>query len=119
MFESMIKEKFYDDIFNTLNEDITDNYHHYDLDTRCRDVNEVLSASLDQFELIQVRNIHQEEEEVSFNLLVSCDIEVEDYAYGETIGEVICQWFELNCSAILENGMLDEFTVEGFAAYNK
>ncbi|WP_205598683.1 hypothetical protein [Clostridium niameyense] len=52
-------------------------------------------------------------------MLVSCNIQISDYAYNENISEPICQWFKLSCSAILENATLKDFTVDEIEAYNK
>lgn len=119
LFKSMIEEKFHQEIFDSLQDEIMDNYAEYDLTLRANLVQEVLEASLDGIEILRVSNINQDEEEVNFDVLVSCDIEIGDYAYGENIPESICQWFQLNCSAILDNAVLENFNVNGIEAYNK
>ena len=119
LFKQMIKQRFFDDIHCAMSEEITDNYDRYDLETRTYKVNEILAATLDGVEIITIRNIEQDSDEVTFGALVSCDIEVEDYAYGENISEDICQWFELNCSATLDNTGLDNLSVDTITAFNK
>lgn len=119
LFKSMIEENFHQEIFDSLQDEIMDNYAEYDLTLRANLVQEVLEASLDGIEILRVSNINQDDEEVSFDVLVSCDIEIGDYAYGENIPESICQWFQLNCSAILDNAVLENFNVNGIEAYNK
>lgn len=118
-FKSMIEEQFFQEIFDTLQEDIMNNYADYDLTLRANDVQEVLEATLDNIQILKVNNINQDDEEVSFDVMVSCDIEIGDYAYEENISESICQWFKLSCSAILENATLDDFSVDDIEAYNK
>lgn len=119
IFKSMIEEHFHQTIFDSLQSEIMDNYNDYDFTLRANVVNEVLEASLDNIEILRVYNIVQDEEEVDFNILVSCDIEIGDHAYGEDILEDVCQWFELDCSALLKNASLEDFTVDGIEAYNK
>jgi hypothetical protein len=119
IFKSMIEEHFYQNIFESLQNEIMDNYDQYDLALRANVVNEVLEASLDNIELLRILDIKQDAEEISFDILVSCDIEIGDYAYRETILESVCQWFKLSCSATLQNAALKNFTVDGIEAYNK
>ncbi len=119
IFKSMIEEHFYQNIFESLQNEIMDNYDQYDLALRANVVNEVLEASLDNIELLRILDIKQDAEEISFGILVSCDIEIGDYAYRETILESVRQWFKLSCSATLQNAALKNFTVDGIEAYNK
>lgn len=119
IFKSMIEDHFHQTIYDSLEREITDNYSDYDLTLRANVVNDVLEASLDDIEILRVSNIVQDDEEVDFNILVSCDIEIVDYAYGENISESICQWFQLRCSALLKNAALEDFSVNGIEAYNK
>lgn len=119
LFKSMIKEQYYNDIFSALDKDIAVNYSQYDLETRANEVSEVLNASLDHIEILHIRNIKQNETDLTFNLLVNCDIEVEDYMRRETVAEIVSQWFELGCSAILGDGALENFTITELGVYNK
>ena len=43
-FKCMIEEQFYQQIFDTLQDEIMNNYSEYDLTLRARDVIEVLEA---------------------------------------------------------------------------
>lgn len=119
LFKKMIEDNFHRDIFNSLQEEIMDKYDQYDLTLRANVVQEVLEASLDSIDVLRIFDINQDEEDVTFNMLVSCNIEISDYAYDENISELICQWFNLSCSAILENATLKDFTVDEIEAYNK
>lgn len=119
IFKKMIEDNFYGDIFNSLQTEITDNYDEYDLTLRANVVQEVLEAELDSIDVLRIFDINQDEEDVTFNMLVSCNIQISDYAYDENISESICQWFNLSCSAILENATLKDFTVDEIEAYNK
>lgn len=119
LFKQMVEQRYYDDIYSAMENEIADNFARYDLETRAHVVNEILTASLDHVEIIRIYDIEQDQAEVTFSVLISCDIEVGDYAYGENISEGICQWFELNCSAILDNAGMDNFTVDAITAYNK
>lgn len=119
IFKKIIEDNFYQEIFNSLQTEIMDNYDQYDLTLRANVVQEVLEAELDSIDVLRIFDINQDEEDVIFNMLVSCNIEISDYAYDENISESICQWFELSCSAILENATLKDFTVDEIKAYNK
>lgn len=119
IFKSLIEENFHQQIFDFLQEEIRDNYDEYDLTIRADVVQDVVEASLDNVDISRVYNINQDDDEVNFNILVSCDIEIGDYAYGENIPETIPQWFQLSCSAILKNAELADFSVDGIEAYNK
>ncbi|NFE94332.1 hypothetical protein [Clostridium botulinum] len=119
LFKKMIEDNFHRDIFNSLQEEIMDKYDQYDLTLRANVVQEVLEAELDSIDVLRIFDINQDEEDVTFNMLVSCNIEISDYAYDENISELICQWFNLSCSAILENATLKDFTVDEIEAYNK
>jgi len=118
-FKSMIEEQFYQQIFDTLQDEIMNNYSEYDLTLRARDVIEVLEATLDNIEILRVNNIKQDDEEVSFDILVNCDIEIGDYFAKENISESIRQWFKLSCSAVLDNASLSDFVINDIEAYNK
>lgn len=118
-FKSMIEEQFYQQIFDTLQDEIMNNYSGYDLTLRARDVIEVLEATLDNIEILRVNNIKQDDEEVSFDILVNCDIEIGDYFAKENISESIRQWFKLSCSAVLDNASLSDFVINDIEAYNK
>ena len=119
VFKNIIEDNFHQDIFNFLQEEIVDNYDRYDLTLRANVVQEVLEASLDNIDVLRIFDINQDEKNVNFNMLISCDIEISDYAYNENVSESICQWFELSCSAILENATLKDLTVDEIKAYNK
>lgn len=119
LFKDMLVEHFEQEIYNFLEDHIANNYDQYDLTLRANVVNEVLEASLDLAEILRVYNIKQDGSDVSFNMLVSCVIEIGDYFAGENITESVCQWFELNCSAVLENAVLTDFSIDGIEAHNK
>ncbi|MFA9423468.1 MAG: hypothetical protein ACERLG_07805 [Sedimentibacter sp.] len=119
IFKNIIEEHFYQEILNSLRDEIMNNYCHYDLTIRANVVQEVLEASLKNMDIMRVYNINQDDEEICFNALVSCSIEIGDYVYGENVSESVCQWFELSCSAILENTELKDFSVDEIKAYNK
>lgn len=119
LFKSIIEEQFYQEIFDSLQDDIMNNYGQYELTLRANMVQEVLEASLDDIEILKVFGIKQDEEEVSFDVLVSCDVEIGDYFAGENIYESVCQWFKLSCSAVLQSAALKDFSVDGIEAYNK
>ncbi|NFK79395.1 hypothetical protein FDA95_12465 [Clostridium botulinum] len=118
IFKKMIEDNFHRDIFNSLQEEIMDKYDQYDLTLRANVVQEVLEASLDSIDVLRIFDINQDEEDVIFDMLVSCNIEISDYAYDENISESICQWFKLSCSAMLENATLKDFTVDEIEVYN-
>lgn len=118
-FKCMIEEQFYQQIFDALQDEIMNNYSEYDLTLRARDVIEVLEAELDNIEILRVNNIKQDDEEVSFDILVNCDIEIGDYFAKENISESIRQWFKLSCSAVLDNASLSDFVINDIEAYNK
>ena len=118
LFKQMIEERFFDDIYSVMSSQISDNYDHYDLGTKTEIVNEILAADLYGMEIITIRNIEQNSDEIIVSVLVNCYIEVEDYAYGETISDDICQWFELSCSATLDKAELRNFSVDSIAAFN-
>ncbi|MGR6836726.1 hypothetical protein [Syntrophomonas erecta] len=71
IFKSMIEEHFYQNIFESLQNEVTDNYDQYDLALRANVVNEVLEASLDNIELLRILDIKQDAEEISFDILVA------------------------------------------------
>jgi hypothetical protein len=119
LFKDMLAEHFEQEIYDFLQDHIMNNYDQYDLTRRANEVNEVLEASLDLAEVLRVYNIKQDGSDVAFNMLVSCDIEIGDYFAGENITESVCQWFELSCSAVLENATLTDFSIDGIEAYNK
>ncbi|AGL03775.1 hypothetical protein [Desulfoscipio gibsoniae] len=69
MFKHMIEERCYDDIYSAMNNEISDNYDRYDLETRTNVVNEILSASLDHVEILRVYNVKQDSDGVTFTAL--------------------------------------------------
>lgn len=119
MFKEILERDFYQQIFDVLNDEITDNYAEYDLTLRANTVNEVLGASVEDIQILRVFNFSQEDEEFKFDLLVNCDIEIADYFAKETIEESVSQWFKLKCSSILEGDSFSNFCINHFEAYNK
>lgn len=119
MFDKILEEKFHQQIYDALNDDVMENYDQYDLTRRADLVNEALSAYVDSIEIIRVSDISQEDSEVYFKVLVSASIDIEDYAYGEDVSENITQWFQLSCSALLEDAEMDDFSVDEIEIYNK
>lgn len=118
-FKEILENDFYQEIFDVLNDEITDNYTEYDFTLRADVVNEVLGASLEDIQILRVSNFNQEDEEFKFDVLVNCDIVITDYFAKETIEESIPQWFKLKCSSILEGDSFDDFCINHLEAYNK
>jgi hypothetical protein len=119
MFKEILQKDFYQEIFDALNEELTDNYDEYDLTIRANVVNEVLEASLDDIQILRVFNFNQEDDEFEFDILVNCDIEIGDYFAKESIQESVPQWFQLNCSAVLEGHSFENFSINSIQVYNK
>lgn len=119
IFKGILEKDFYEEIFDVLNNEITDNYSEYDLTQRADVVNEVLAASVEDIQILRVSNFNQDDDDFKFDVLVNCDIDIEDYIAREKVEESISQWFKLNCSSILEGDTFSDFCINHFQAYNK
>lgn len=54
LFKSMIEDHFYQEIFNSLQEENIDNYDQYNLTIRADVVQEVLETSVDNMEILKL-----------------------------------------------------------------
>lgn len=118
-FKNLIEQHFHAEMYEALSDEVEANYAEYDLTRRANIAQEVLEANVNGIELLKVSDIEQDDDEVSFKVLVNSCIEIGDYAYGEEISEEVAQWFELSCSAILEDAELTDFSVDDIKICNK
>ena len=74
------------------------------------------NAALIDFEVKTIRNATIDDDRITFDVIVICDIEVEETIHRNREVDSICQWFIIKCQAMLSE-TLDEFNVQEIRTY--
>jgi hypothetical protein len=117
-FEKLIDKTCFNKIFNAVSEYIDDNYRHLDLAERSNFIEEVQEASLDDLQILRISNIEQDDDIVKFDVIVNCDIEIEETVRRDRQVDSASQWFTVSCSAILDDS-LKNFKIAAIDIYNR
>lgn len=116
LFEKLIDKTCYDSMYKAMSEHISDNYGNLDLAERSSIIEKVHDASLDDMEIKRVDNIEQDDDAVKFEVIVSCEIEIEETVRRDRQVDSASQWFTLSCNAVLD-GALKYFKVRAIEVY--
>ena len=117
-FEKLIDKVCYDTIYRAASSYIDDNFESLDLAERSNSIEEVQVASLEDMAIQRVANIVQEDDDVKFDVIVSCEIEIEETVRRDRQVDSASQWFIVNCSAVLD-GELQNFKVKTIEVYSR
>ena len=117
-FEKLIDKACYDNIYRAASSYIDDNFDSLDLAEQSNVIEEVQAASLEDMSIQRVGNIIQDDDSVKFDVIVSCEIEIEETVRRDRQVDAASQWFSVSCSAILD-GSLEDFKVNSVEAYSR
>lgn len=117
-FEKLIDKACTDAIFKAVSDYIEDNFEGLDLADRSNVIEEVQEASLDDLQIIRVEKIEQEDDVVKFDVVVNCEIVIEETVRRDRQVDSASQWFSVKCSAILD-GFFKKFTVVSIDMYSR
>ena len=116
--ELVLNKVAYNQLFEKMEVFIEDNVERLELDGKSNDVEQPQAATLNEMEIIRTANIKQKEDELFFDVVVSCDIEVEETVRRNREVDSVRQWFSASCSAIFD-GELKNLQVKHIAVYHR
>jgi len=114
--EQLIYQKCYDQIWETVSTYVA--AHPNSLELSYSRVQYPDSALLEDMVLEFSTNILIDEDTLTFDAVVSCQIELEEQTYHDTKNAEVNQWFKVNCSVVIED-QLKQFTVHKIETYSK
>lgn len=117
-FEKLIDKTCYNKIFNAVSAYIDNNYRYLDLAARSNFIEEVQEASLNDLQILRISNIEQDDDIIKFDVIVNCDIEIEETVRRDRQVDSASQWFTVRCSAILDD-VLKNFKIDSIDIYNR
>lgn len=99
--EQFIYEVCYDLIYNEVSKHVFE--HSAQLDLRYSRVKDPDTARLTSMIIAGARNIHTNEDQLSFDATLDCTIELEKEGYRGPINHDHNQWLEISCNATIED----------------
>lgn len=117
-FEKLIDKACYNTIYNAVTTYIDDNYKYLDLAERSNCIEEVHEASLDDLQILRISNIEQDDDVVKFDVIVNCEITIEETVKRDRQVDSASEWFAVRCSAILD-GDLKSFKIDTINIYSR
>jgi len=115
-FRDVIEDMFYNDIFNALSAFIEDNPSR--LESNSYRVQSPDEAALSDFKIQFVDITESEEDGVFFDVVVSAEVEIAETVRRTRETDGIEQWFQVSCTAELEDGIQD-FRISDIQVYSK
>ncbi len=116
--DRFIDKKCYDAIYSALSSYIEDNPDGLELDQTSNFVEEPDGASLIDMEIVKTENCIIDEDEITFDTVVSCELEIEETVKRNRETDSASQWFRMHCKAVLAD-TLKSFTVSDIEVYSK
>lgn len=116
--DRFIDKKCYDAMYAALSRYIEDNPDSLELNNISNFVEQPDGASLIEMEIIKSENCVIDEDEVAFDVIVSCEIEIEETVSRNRETDSTNQWFRMHCKAVLAD-TLKSFTVPNIEVYSK
>jgi len=114
----LIDKKCYTTIYDAVSRFIEDNPDELDLRGASNFIDEPDAASLNEMELIKTCNVVVDEDVITFDMIVSCEIEIEETVRRNRETDGATQWFRIRCKALLEE-TLKSFEVIKIEVYTK
>lgn len=114
-FTNYVGERFENELFNSIQSYIDENYDNLDL--QLYSVRNIGCIELSSIQVVSVTVNDLPDMRISFDIVVIADLEVHDsnYRYDET--EYCNQWFMLQCSGDLDCN-LNDFTISNISEYS-
>jgi hypothetical protein len=116
--DQFIDKNCYDAMYAALSHYIEDNPGSLELDYISNFVEQPDGASLIEMEINKSENCVIDEDEVAFDVIVSCEIEIVETVSRNRETDSTNQWFRMHCKAVLAD-MLKSFTVPNIEVYSK
>jgi hypothetical protein len=116
--DKFIDKKCYDAMYKSVSCYVEDNPNALELSCTSNFVDEPDGATLTDMEIIKTENCVIDEDEITFNTIVSCELEIEETVRRNRETDCASQWFRLKCRAVLHD-TLKSFTVTNVEVYSK
>jgi|AGTN01.3.fsa_nt_gi hypothetical protein len=114
--DRLIDKKCFDVIYGALEGYIEDNIDSLELSSHC--VQEPDGAQLIDMEVIRTNGGTSEDDTITFEVIVSCEIEIEETVRRNRETDSVMQWFRVRCKAELLEG-LKNLKVTSVEVYSK
>lgn len=114
-FTEYISHRFYNEIFNAVDQFIVS--HTDTLDLHSRTVKSIDAASLSDITIKQVGVDDRPDMRIAFDVILEAEIEVSSYSRYNDESDSCYQWFMLHCTGDLACGLSD-FAIEKVGVYN-
>ncbi len=116
--DRLVDKKCYTAIYNAVSQYVEDNPDALELSGVSNFVKEPDGASLSDMELIRSCNAVMNDDEIIFEAIVSCEIEIEETVRRNRETDGVRQWFKIQCRARLDE-TLKSFQVMRIEVYSK
>lgn len=116
--DRFINKKCYDAMYSALSRYIEDNPDGLELGRVSNFVEEPDGSSLIDMEIIKTENCIIDEDQITFETVVSCELEIEETVKRNRETDSARQWFRMRCKAVLADA-LKSFTVSNIEVYSK
>lgn len=114
--DRFIDKKCFDAIYRALEVYIEDNFGNLELSSY--HVQEPDGAQLLEMEVIRTNGGTSEDDTITFDVIVSCEIEIEETVKRNRETDSVTQWFKAHCEAEFGEG-LKNFKVTNVEVYSK
>ena len=114
-FTEYISHRFYNEMFDAVDQFIASNIEKLDL--RSRAVKKIDTASLSDIAIKQVGVDDRPDMGIAFDVILEAEIEAASYSRYNDESDICYQWFMLHCSGDLACGLSD-FAIEKVDVYN-
>lgn len=118
VMDKFIDNKCYDVMFSALSSYVEDNLDGLELDYISKFVEEPDTATLIDMEIIKTENCNIDGDQISFDTVVSCDLEIEETHKRNRETDNASQWFRMRCRANLAD-TVNGIKVLSIAVYTK
>jgi hypothetical protein len=116
--DRFIDKKCFDALYSALSSYIEDNPDNLELESTSNFVEEPDGACLIDMEIIKTENCVIEEDEITFDTIISCEIEIEETIKRNRETDSVNQWFRMQCKAVLAD-TLKSFSISNIEVYSK
>lgn len=117
-FEKLIDKACYNTIYKAVSVYIESNYVYLDLSERSNFIEEVQEASLEDLEILRISNIRQDDDVVKFDVIVNCEIVIEETVKRDRQVDSTSQWFTVGCNAVLDD-TFKNFRIDTIDIYSR
>jgi len=118
VIDKLVDKRGYDIIYSAIAGYVEDNPDKLDLLYESNFVEEPDGASLVDIEIIRTANVNTKGDTVSFDVILSADIEIEETVKRNRETDSVCQWFRLRCEVTVKDSV-KIFAVNNVQIYSK